>query len=744
MLTALTAPLRKRLKPLSAHAFKTPGRRLGAAGLLAAALAALLIANTTQAAPSSQGRLEVRIQRVTLIDDLEDNVRSTFDRGARVRAEVQLEDLRDSAAIASDAPDYQAEYTLSFVVTSVRAGTVYQGRDDPANLQTITLAPGERAIVNLIWNVPYGFAAGEYGFRAEVSAPSNPDTVEHHLQRGFGVNVSSDYVHISDKQVDFGNIKDEETPRSDLIVIAPVNRRAGDLTWRVTSWPAKWLNLVQPPLDPNDPTRSVEVTNNGYIILQVNETVLSGNFADEPVVISSNAGEYTVKASARINRHASGTIDRFDVRPPQRVDGGDTVRLRYRIDNNGRTDVQYRVTFTIVSPANAVIYDSSVAKEDPIVSVPDGDTSGDLEFAWQAPFGALDGNYRAGIELRDAHDYLTKFDSIEATHSEAATFKVLEGPKIRVSPTVWQFGSVLERSSQRQEAAFTVTNTARLTLEWQVAEIPEWTELVNPASIGVVQSGAGVATLRVKNNIAPGSYIGNLVIKSNGGDATAALGVNILSGPARSPTATPAATDTPAPTATHTPMPTDTPAPAPTATPAPTDTPVPTPTDTPEPTDTPIPTNTPAPPTATHTPVPTDTPVPTRTPTPANTPIPTDTPVPPTAKHTPVPPTQPAVPPTAAPAPPTAAPTPPTATLTPEPAATDTPVPAAAASDTPAPPPPTAIQPGATDATPGGACSQSPQPLSPMTALANLALLLSPIALAGGARWKRRRNQNRR
>ena len=337
---------------------------------------------------------------------------------------------------------------------------------------------------------------------------------------------------------------------------------------------------MEPSPDPQDPSRSIEVTNNGYIILQIDNKVLFGNFADEDVVITANADEYVVKVSGRINRHASGDIDSFNINTPRRLDAGETVSIRYRIDNNGRTDVQYRVTFTIVSPTNAIIYDSSTTGDDPIIEVPDGDTSGNLEFLWQVPFGAVDGNYRVGIELRDANDFgSSPFDSIDAAGSDAAVFKVLEGANIRVSPAQFQFGSVLEQTSQSPETSFSVTNIGRLTLKWEVQSVPDWMELVSPT--GPVTGDGGV-TLRVRGSLQPGSYSDDMVIVSNGGTATVRLGINIRSGPARSPTPsaspTPQATNTPPPTPTA--GPTDTP--APTATAEPTDTPVP-PTATPQP-----------------------------------------------------------------------------------------------------------------------------------------------------------------
>ena len=92
-------------------------------GLLAAASGALVATATTQAAPPSQsGGLQVRIQRITMISDFEDTIRSSFDRGARINAELELKDLRDADDFDIDDPDYLAEYTLNFKVSSLRVG----------------------------------------------------------------------------------------------------------------------------------------------------------------------------------------------------------------------------------------------------------------------------------------------------------------------------------------------------------------------------------------------------------------------------------------------------------------------------------------------------------------------------------------------------------------------------------------------------------------------------------------------
>lgn len=726
MTTVLIDALRKRFNLSSTHSHKWLGMLgLLAAGSFALVAAALSQAAIAQAAPSSQsGKIDVRIQGITLISDFEDAARNTFDRGARIRAEFEVKDLRDPDSVSSDAADYQVEYTISFAVTSARLGTVFQGRDDPASISAITLVPGEGRAVEIIWNVPYDFPSGEYNFRIEVSNPDKPNTFEHYSQRKFRVNADSKYVLISENHIEFGSVRDEETPRSDLVIIARINREAGDLTWRVEDWPMDWLNLIEPQPDPDAPTRSVEVTNNGYIVVQVNETALFGSFSDE-VIISSNAGEFSFDVSAHINRRARGSIDAFSIRPPREFHASDAVNIRYRIENGGRTDLLYRVTFIVVGPSNAVVYDSSVAGEDEVIEVADGETSGNRIFSWQIPPGAPDGNYRVGVELRNAYDFgSSPFDTIDATDQDAVIFKVLKGAKIRVSPTEWQFGSVSEESAQQQEATFSVTNVGRPPFEWQVKAVPDWIELVSPLEH---QSEGGTITLRLKDNVEPGNRSAVMTIDSNGGEATVNLAVSIHSSTRRSPiptaTAMHTSTAAPEPTATHTAAPTSAP----------------------EPADTPEPTRTPVPPTATTEPTATGTPAPTKTPEATARPEATATPEP-TATHTSEPPTHTATPahtpiPTSVPS--TATPAPP-ATHTPEPTATNTRTTAASQSVSPTPPPPTAVQPGVSDTPPGGACSQSPQPLSPLTSFANLALLLSPIALASGARWRASRKRSSR
>ena len=653
----------------------------------------LLSLNTVQSAPLRQPtQLHIRIDNITLRDDLalDDRDRATFDRGARLVAQIDLTDLRDKSSVPENDPDYSLQYTLGFAIRDVRTGIIYSSSQEPQNIRQIVLTPSQSGSVEFVWNIPYDFPSNDYMFRVNIDLADGSNAEAHFSERDIRIADHSKYIFREEDRFNFMKVSAEETPRTERILIAPSNPDAGDLVWRVTSWPTKWLELIEPMPDPLDSSKSIEVTNTGFLQLRVSGSALVGNFSDE-VIITSNAGQIVFPVIANINRNPGGDIDNFVVSPRQ-VRAGEEVKFGYRITNNGRTDLRYRVTFVVRGPSNAVVYDSSVSNEDDFAEVADGQTSDAREFAWKVPYGSLKGDYRVGIELRNAYEFDARpYYSIDTTASGAKVFKVLEGAKISVSPNEWQFGSISEQDVERQTATFTVTDVGKLTLEWQITSVPEWIELINlPPQ--TKQSGDGIVVLRLKEDIAPGNYLDIFKIDSNGGEFQAELGVNVRSGARQTPTHTPTPTLAPEPTATPIaePEPTDTPGPTATDTPTPTatDTPTPKPTDTPRPR-----------PTATDTPTPaaTDTP----------TPKPTDTPTPgPTAANTPI-----------------------AETETP-----NTPVPA-----------PDSLQPGASDKPPGGACSGAPQPLSPMTALANLAVLLAPIGLAGGARLAvRRRKPNGR
>lgn len=691
-----------------ARTFAPAARRLAAKsplamGLLSLLFISLLSLNTVHAAPMPQPtQLQIRIDNITLRDDLalDDRARTTFDRGARLIAKVDLTDLRDKGSVSENDPEYRLQYTLDFAIRDVRTGTIYDSSQDPQNSSQITLAPSESGSAELVWNIPYDFPSNDYMFRVNIDLAGVSNTEGHFSERDIRIADRSKYIFKEEDRWNFQNVIDEETPRTRRILISPSNPDAGDLVWRVTGWPSEWLELIEPMPDPSDPSRSVEVTNTGFLQLRVSETALVGNFSDE-VIITFNAGEVRFPVLANINRRPGGEIDRFDVTPKQ-VRAGEEVNLSYRVNNSGRTDLSYRVTFVVRGPSNAVVYDSSVSDEDDFVEVANGQTSDTRQFAWQVPYGSVKGDYRVGIELRNAYEFDARpYDAIDTTDAKAKVFNVLEGAKISVSPSEWQFGSISEQDVERQTATFTITNVGRPTLEWQITSVPEWLELIN-LSPQIQQSGDGIVVLSLKEDIVPGNYFDVLRIDSNGGEFEAELGVNIRS------------SIRPTPTRTHTPVPTPAPEPEPTT--EATSTPI----AEPGPTDTPMPT-----PTATNTPEP----EPTSTPMPE--PAPVDTPTPePTATNTPEP--EPTPVPVAEPAP--------TDTPAPEPTATSTPLAEAEATNTPVPVP-TSLQPGVSDKPPGGACSEAPQPLSPMTALANLAMLIAPIGLAGGARLTARRRK---
>ena len=148
----------------------------------------------------------------------------------------------------------------------------------------------------------------------------------------------------------------------------------------------------------------------------------------------------------RLNRRARVRIVKFD----------------YRVTNSGRTDLNYRVTFVVRGPSNAIVYDSSESGEDEFVRVANGETSDLRSFVWRIPFGSLKGDYRVGIQIRNAYEFDQRpFDAIETTDADAITFSVLEGARISVTPAEWQFGSILQQEGRQDTATFQVTNIGK-------------------------------------------------------------------------------------------------------------------------------------------------------------------------------------------------------------------------------------------------------------------------------------------
>ena len=619
---------------------------LALALLLALAAALALQSDAAHAAAPAQSQRLVIVDLVTLKDDSTGRRRSGYAPGATLRAEVRVRDRRESRYFPKDTPDHYADYLVAIAVKDPDGNIIYDAALSPDDMRPLRLAPARRGDVTFLWTIPYAAPEGKYILTASVRNAAQPARAVHKFAQNFGVRPDDAYIFTSDRRISFGDVDADETPVGGVI-IAPRNRAAGPLTWRVTDWPQEWLDLLHPPLDPANPDQSVEITNTGQLRFQVRPDALRGNYRGEAIV-STNAGDLTIQLYADINRRAAGQLERFRVRPRAAIAPGDEIRAEFRVRNTGDTTLRYRAVFLIYAPSGALIYDSNRAGEDILITLAPDERADDLTFVWQVPYGSPPGEYALEAELRAAHDYeLPAFDAIRINGEDAETFKVLKGARISISPTSWKFPQTTEGYADPPQATFALTNVGKRGLTWQIAAIPAWAEPVGATSGA---SDRAEITLRVKEDAPQGRYSDALQITSNGGDARIPLSIIILPAPTPTPTTIIRPTATPMPTHTPTPAPTDTPthtpSATPTATPMPTDTPVPThtPTFTATPTHTPTSTHTNTPiPTATHTPTPTDTPVPTATPTPpaTYTPIPTATHTPPlptpTATPTPAP-----------------------------------------------------------------------------------------------------------
>lgn len=623
------------------------------------------------------------INRITLRDGFDRKVRTTFGQGARLTASIRIRDRR-SADDGTYGPFDEQQYIVTIHIEDSNEDVIYDGRTLRSTAGRIALKPSERDEVDVVWNVPYGSPRGAYKIYASVYPEEFPNRLLHKAVKSFNITErsNSSYIHLSDSSINFGDVVKNEKPE-DGFIIARRNRNAGDFLWQVVEWPYEWLELLEPDISPTNPKRSVEVANTGNIRLKVRQDALKGNFSDD-VVINSNAGSFTVKVSANINRRASGEITRLRL-TSNRLNPGNDLTANFRIRNTGEASVIYRSIFYIHSPTGALAYESNTAGDDVLTQLDAGKSSDALEFRWRVPFGSAAGEYTVAMELRSSHEFsLPAFDEIPADSSDAETFRVLQGAKIAVSPREWSFGSVQEGDGA-PPATFSVSNKGKFILKWEVTGLPEWLELVRPSS---AEMGDGDVIVRIKDNIPPSAYKDNLEITSNGGVALIPLSLNIMRGPTPTPTTIIRPSSTP--TATYRP------------------------TYTPTPTHTHTPTHTPHP-TYTHTPTPTPTATPTATHTPTHTPIPTLTTTP-TITHTP------------------------THIPSATPAATHT----QTATITPAPPSPTHTQtptPANPTAPASGGCNIPTQASSPLIGMVNTALLLSPAAFAALMRRLSARSQ---
>ncbi len=616
------------------------GKRLRIAiasgALLLTAAALLWQTDGLAAAQLLDTRRLVAVDLVTLRDDADGKRRSIFQRGARMLVDVRIKDRRDADDGVEGSPDYERRYAVAIWVKDPDDGVIYEGTTAAA-MREIALAPSKRGSVRFEWNVPYGAPDGRYILYASVRYADDPGRVIHRFAQAFGVNERQTYIYTSKRGIEFGDVVKDETPTGSLI-IARRNRDAGDLAWRVVNWPSDWLELLEPAVDPDNPDQSVEAVNTGTVRFGVRASALRGSFRDE-VVVRSNAGDLRFDVSANINRRARGTLERVRVQP-RALDAGQDLRVEFRIANEGDATVDYRAVFTIQGPDGAIAYDSNRAGEDVLMRLAAGERSELLAFRWQVPYGAYGGEYRVGVELRNAHEFNTAaFDAIRVYDADdAEIFKVREGARLAVSPSEWRFGTITA-GDDAAPAVFNLSNkgSRKQALQWEVASIPDWVEIVG-ASSGV---GAGELAVGVRAGLAPGRYAGALEIASNGGTALAPLSLAVRAGPTATattivrPSSTPTGTAVAAvaPTSTVTVIPTIAPTETSTVTPTvvPTNTAIATQTPTVTPTSTPTaratamvaPTYT-----STATAVPSSTVTPTSTTEPPSSPAPTSAPTP--------------------------------------------------------------------------------------------------------------------
>ena len=519
-----------------------------AGGGLILLAAALLVwqADGLAAAQLGDTRRLVVVDLVTLRDESDGKRRSVFQRGARMSAEVRIKDRRDADDGVEGSPDYERRYAVAIWVKDPDDGVIYDGTGSAKLMREIGLAPSKRGSVRFEWNVPYGAPDGRYTFYASVRYADNPGRVIHRFAQAFGVNERPTYIYTSKRGIEFGDVARDETPTGSLI-IARRNRDAGDLAWRVVDWPRDWLDLLEPAVDPDNSDQSVEVVNTGTLRFGVRGSALRGSFRDE-VVVSSNAGELTFDVSADINRRARGALERVRVQP-KALDAGQDLRVEFRVANEGDAAVDYRVMFAVQGPDGAIMYHSNRAGDDVVMRLAAGERSELLTFRWQVPYGAYGGEYRVGVELRNAHEFNTAaFDAIRVYDDEdAERFKVREGARIWVSPGEWWFGAITQ-GEDAARAVFGISNrgSARDALRWEVIGIPDWAEILG-ASSGV---GEGELAVGVRDGVAPGRYAGALEIASNGGTAVVALGLAVRAGPTATATTIVRATSTATWTAT--------------------------------------------------------------------------------------------------------------------------------------------------------------------------------------------------
>jgi hypothetical protein len=407
------------------------------------------------------------------------------------------------------------------------------------------------------------------------------------LERGVTFELESrPLLFVSKRTIDFGKFKPTETPERTMVVS---NSGNGTLEWEVVDWPKGWVDLVGP---------TSKITGSGTVTLRVRPDALISRPLRGDLVINSNVGDREIELIASVQGVVTGEVSGV-MADQVTYKQGNVVTVDYDIENNGNVDLEYLVTLTILGPNGETAYDSLERGEAVRLSLtPDSNIDG--SFKWKLPFDAAVGQYEAYVALRYWYDPdLIFYDYLDNRYLRDrsdlpinAVFQVREGPRLGVSPSDWDFGTIYV--GEAAETSFAVENAGVGTIEWNVAELPDWLELQSPLQ-GL--AGGGELIVAIDPGVSEGDYAGTIVVESNGGDVY--IPVTLAVQPLPTPTALPTATPEPTPEPTSTPLPTPTSTPEPTAT----STRVP-----PTPTTTPTTVPTPVPPTPTQVPEPTVTP----------------------------------------------------------------------------------------------------------------------------------------
>jgi hypothetical protein len=130
-------------------------------------------------------------------------------------------------------------------------------------------------------------------------------------------------------------------------------------------------------------------------------------------------------------------------------------------------------------------------------------------FKWGIPDSLADGTYTVVANLRDWDDISASYDTVE--FEEEVTFRVTARPVIQVSRVAHDFGTF--RYGESPTSSFRVDTAGGSSLEWRVAEWPEWIELLSP----IVNSMSGNLQIRVSDKIPLGTHEASIFVESEVG-----------------------------------------------------------------------------------------------------------------------------------------------------------------------------------------------------------------------------------